>query len=102
MTNANFDTLSGAVNALTKQGYNEGFKAELNKIVGVYQGKEYLPKDLKIVSSYRFEGETNPQDETIVFAIEAKDGTRGTLVMSYSSEHNQNVALIKKIPKAEE
>lgn len=60
--------------------------------------KEFLPKALKILDVYRFEGMTNPEGETaFFFANEANDGTKGTLVMSYSAEHNQNVDLIKEI-----
>ncbi|MEQ9188335.1 MAG: phosphoribosylpyrophosphate synthetase [Cryomorphaceae bacterium] len=99
MDSQNFDTLSQAVNALTRKGYEEGFKAEDNAIVGSISSKRYLPEDLKIVGTHRFEGMTNPQDDCVVFAIEANDGNKGTLVMSYSSQHNQNVELIRRIPK---
>ncbi len=95
-----FDTLSQAVDTLTKNGYEEDFEAEGNRIIGNFSRKEYLPKQLKIVDFYRFEGATDPEDESIVFAIEADDGSKGTLVMSYSSEHYQNVELIKNIPYA--
>jgi hypothetical protein len=93
-----YDTLSQAINALTLHGYEEGFKADDTKITTTHSDKEYLPNELKIVHTYRFEGMTNPQDDSIVFAIEADDGVKGTLVMSYSSKHNHNVELIKKIP----
>ena len=99
MHTGNYDTLSQAINTLTENGYEEGFKAEKTKIVGTQTSKEYLPEELKIVKTYRFEGMTNPQDDSIVFAIEANDGTKGTLVMSYSSKHSQNVELIKRIPE---
>lgn len=95
-----YDTLSEAINALTQKGFKDGFKAEDGRIVGSITSKKYLPEELKIVRTHRFEGMTNPQDDTIVFAIEANDGNKGTLVMSYSYEHNQNVELIKKIPEA--
>jgi len=39
----------------------------------------------------------SPEDETAFFAIIANDGTKETLVMSYSARHFQNIALIKKI-----
>jgi hypothetical protein len=33
---------------------------------------------------YRFEGETNPSDEAVVYAVESKDGTmKGTIVNAY-------------------
>jgi hypothetical protein len=41
---------------------------------------------------------TNPGDQSTVFAIEAKDGTKGTMVMSYSATSGQNEELIKQIP----
>ena len=98
---ADFETLSQAMNALNEAGFKEGFKAEPDGIVGTFSGKSYQPEELKIVQSHRFDGMTNPQDDSIVFAIEAQDGTKGTLVMSYSSKHNQNVELIKRIPSSE-
>ncbi|MBT8188568.1 MAG: phosphoribosylpyrophosphate synthetase [Croceitalea sp.] len=100
MQQEDFDTLSQATNALTKKGYEDGFRAENDRIVGSITSKKYLPEELKIVETYRFEGMTNPQDDTIVFAIEANDGNKGTLVMSYSAKHDQNVELIKRIPIA--
>jgi len=93
----NFDTLSQAVNSLTKSGFTEDFKAEEIYIKALYSKKEFLPKELKIVEFYRFEGMGSPEDETELFAIIANDGTKGTLVMSYSAQHNQNVELIKQI-----
>jgi hypothetical protein len=97
MDTRNFDTLSIAVDALTKEGFTEDFKAEENCILALYSKKEYQPKDLKIVHTFRFEGMTNPEDEMELFAIVAHDGLRGTLVMSYSAQHFQNVELIKQI-----
>ncbi|WP_242156835.1 phosphoribosylpyrophosphate synthetase [Aestuariivivens sediminis] len=100
MLKNDYDTLSQAINALTKHGYKEGFRADDHRIIATISKKKYLPGELKIIHTYRFDGMTNPQDDTIVFAIEANDGTKGTLVMSYSSKHDQNVELIKKIPMA--
>lgn len=99
MLKNDYDTLSQATNALTLNGYKEGFKAEDTHIIGVHSNNKYKPNELRIIQTFRFEGMTNPQDDTVVFAIEANDGIKGTLVMSYSSKHNQNVDLIKAIPR---
>ncbi|WP_127138373.1 phosphoribosylpyrophosphate synthetase [Flagellimonas oceanensis] len=99
MDKHSFDTLSQAVNTLTQEdGYKEDFEADETCIKALYSKKEYQPSDLKITASYRFEGMTNPSDESIVFTIEAKDGTKGTLVMSYGSSTAQNEELIQQIP----
>ncbi len=97
METVNFDTLSQAVNFLSKEGYTEDFKAKEKTILALYSKKEYLPQELKITKTYRFDAMDNPEDETALFAIITNDGTKGTLVMSYGFEHNQNIALIKEI-----
>jgi len=98
MDKHSFDTLSQAVNTLTQDGYKEDFEAMENCIKALYSKKEYRPNELRIIDAYRFEGMTNPNDQSTVFTIEASDGTKGTLVMSYSAEHGQNEALIQQIP----
>lgn len=92
-----YDTLSTAVNSLTDDGYIDIFRADEKDIVALYSNKHYNPEDLHILKSYRFEGMSNPQDETVVFAIDAWDGTRGTLVMCFSAEEDQNLDLIRQI-----
>jgi len=99
MDKHSFDTLSQAVNTLTQEdGYKEDFEADETCIKALYSKKEYQPSDLKIINSYRFEGMTNPGDESTVFTIEANDGTKGTMVMSYGASSSQNEELIKQIP----
>ena len=95
--NNDLDTLSEAVDALTKKGYTEDFVANEKSIKGVYNKKDYQPKDLKIVEVYRFEGMTDPADQSDLFAVIANDGVKGTLVMSNSADHSENVELIKQI-----
>lgn len=97
MTYKNFDTLSGAVNALTEDGYSESFSSDGNNILGAFSKRKYQPGELKIIKSFHYDGMTNPSDESEVFALEATDGTKGTLVMSYGPDHYQNVELIRKI-----
>lgn len=100
MDNSNFDTLSQAINALTQAGYTDDFTAGETHIISRSSKKEYSPVELRITRFYRFDGMTDPQDDAIVFAVEAADGSKGTLVMSYSANHGQNVDLISKIPGA--
>lgn len=100
MLKEDYETLSQAMNDLNKNGFGKGFVAEDTQIRVTNSALTYEPNELEIVHTYRFEGMSNPQDDTILFAIEAEDGVKGTLVMSYSSKHSQNVELIKQIPKA--
>ncbi|MBU2913194.1 MULTISPECIES: phosphoribosylpyrophosphate synthetase [Reichenbachiella] len=102
METNNFDTLSEAMNALTKDGFTEDFKAGKEHIVGLYSKNEYHPSQLKIIKSFRFEGMTNPSDQANLYAIIADDQSKGTLTLSYSAESDQNEELIKQIPMSQE
>lgn len=91
------DTLSEAINALIKEGFVEDFRATEECVEALGSKRKFDPEDLTIVKSYRFEGPTDPADEMICFAITANDGTKGTLVMSFNSEHSQAIETIQKI-----
>lgn len=55
--------------------------------------------DFEIDTIYRFEGESNPDDESIVYAISApKFGVKGTLVNGYGiSSDEASAALIERL-----
>ena len=54
-------------------------------------GKFYQPEDLKIIKTYRFEGESDPADSSIIYVIEANDGLIGYSMDSYGaySDHEE-------------
>ena len=68
-------------------------------------GKFYKPEDLTIIKTYRFERESDPADSSIVYLIEAKDGTIGYSMDAYGVYSTHEEAnyddLIKKIPVQE-
>lgn len=68
-------------------------------------GKFYKPEDLIIIKTYRFEGESDPADSSIVYLIQANDGTIGYTMDAYgvySTHEEKNYDdLIKKIPVQE-
>lgn len=68
---------------LEKYGYNEQFRVEKDKLVGINSKKSYKPKDVKAVNFYRFEGISDPDDMSILYAIETCDGSKGTLTDAY-------------------
>lgn len=76
-----YDTVSQAINGLKKRGFTEDFNLEENCII-CHVGK-FGHSEFEITEVYRFEGESNPDDEAIVYAIESKGGVKGVLVNSY-------------------
>ncbi len=97
MSNTHYDSLSQAVNSLTEKGFKESFVAKEDRLKASYSKREYLPSELKVLQTFRFEGMTNPSDQSTLLAVEAKDGLKGTLILSNSSEHNQNTELIAEL-----
>ena len=56
------------------------------------KGKLYQPEELKIIKTFRFEGESNPDDSSIIYIIEANDGLIGYTIDAYgmySSHENE-------------
>jgi hypothetical protein len=54
--------------------------------------KYYQPEDLKIKRTYRFEGESDPGDNAIIYLLEANDGMIGYSLDAYGvySDHGND------------
>ena len=76
-----YDTVSQAINELRARGYTMDFNLKENCIICNQQ--EFNPEDFKIVEVYRFEGDSDPADEAVVYAIESKNGLKGVMVNGY-------------------
>lgn len=53
-------------------------------------GKIYQPEDLTIIRTYRFEGESDPADSSIIYVIEARDGMIGYSMDAYGVYSNHD------------
>lgn len=78
-----YDTVSGAVNGLKQRGYSVDFNLEENCLV--CEGAKYNAEDFEITEVYRFEGNTDPADEAVVYAVEGNKGHKGVLVSGYGA-----------------
>jgi hypothetical protein len=76
-----YDTVTEAVKGLKERGYIKDFNLTENCIV--CHKDKFHPEDFEIVEVYRFEGNSDPADEAIVYAIESNKGDRGVLVSGY-------------------
>jgi hypothetical protein len=66
--------------------------------------KYYQPADLKIIRTYRFEGESNPDDNAAIYIIQANDGLIGYTIDAYGvySDHDSEYDdFLRKIPVEE-
>lgn len=94
-------TLTACLKMLDDKGYTVQFQAvEGNKIKSLTTDRAYLAEEVRITNFYRFEGESNPDDNSILYAIETTGGEHGTLIDSYGS--NNDVAITEFIKAVED
>ena len=66
---------------LEQKGYTDQFKVEKGKLISLKDSKKkYKAKDVSAANFFRFEGISNPDDMSVLYAIETSDGDKGTLV----------------------
>ncbi len=80
-------TLTSCSNKLYSSGYTENFVAKEKGIEAPGVNKIYKPEEVRIVNFYRFEGESDPADSSILYAIETNDKVKGMLIDSYAGPY---------------
>lgn len=79
-----YGTLSETINGLKKEGYTLDFNMRNENLVCLQNSIALSADDFEIDKAYRFEGESNPDDESILYAISsAKFNVKGLLVNGY-------------------
>ncbi len=89
--------IAQCINTEVQKGYSANFVVDENgKLSG--NEKTFTPDEVKIVNFYRFEGYSDPSDNSILYVIETNDGTRGTLVDAYGAVADEHVGkFIKQV-----
>jgi hypothetical protein len=93
------------INKLETDGFTDQFRVEKKLLRSTADPKKsYKPKEIKAVNFYRYEGISDPDDMSIIYAIETCDGRKGTLVDAYgrysdeeTSAFMQDVEIQKKV-----
>ena len=89
MANHNLKTLSQVINVLRERGITrEICMTEDKKFILQETDIAYEPTDLSIVKSYRFEGDSNPEDNAVLYVLQDKTGLQSLILDSYGAESN--------------
>ncbi|TVR88922.1 MAG: phosphoribosylpyrophosphate synthetase [Saprospirales bacterium] len=79
-----YSTMVEALQDFKDKGYKIDWEIDQGLLKSKDKNLKLDPKDCKVAKAYRFEGDTNPSDMSIVYAIESKNGKhKGTLVTAY-------------------
>jgi len=106
-TTEDMRTMASCVNKLVLDGYTESFQVTGEGLFSQGKNKHYAPDEVHINNFFRFEGASDPGDNSILYAIETTDGTKGTLTDAYGAygdaevgkfvDHVEN--MVKKNPR---
>lgn len=96
-----YDTLSEAVNDLVKRGYISNFNIKKDSLTCIENEINLHPDDFEIDEVHRFEGNTDPGDENVLYAISSvKFQMKGLLVNAFGMYSDSfSAELIEKLNK---
>ena len=104
ITPGTMTTLSAVLEKLRVKKRDNEFRMSAEGF-GIGNGKFYNPEQLKIIKTYRFEGDSDPSDSSIIYLIEADNGLIGYSMDAYGvySDHEDDGYddFIRKIPMDE-
>lgn len=85
-------SMVNVTNRLFKDGYKTDFKVtDEGKLTTMDSKETFGPDQVRIVDHYRFEGQSNPDDMSILYALETTTGLKGTISNSYGPYADENV-----------
>lgn len=79
-----YDTSAEAINDLVSKGYDHNFNLKDEELYCHTNDTSLQPDEFQIDEVHRFEGDTNPDDEVVVYAISSPSANiKGILVNAY-------------------
>ena len=94
-----YDTVVEAIEGLRKRGYKKDFNLAFDKLICSEKEVFLEAENFEITEMHRFEGESNPDDEDVVYAVESKDGKhKGVITSAFGKDADiVSAEMIKKL-----
>jgi hypothetical protein len=80
-----YATVSKALDQLNEKGFTCDFNLNSDAI-------KKNPEKFEIVHVYRYEGDSDPGDEAVVYGIKSSSGKKGVYVAGFSADSDQETA----------
>ncbi|RQP09734.1 MAG: hypothetical protein EAS48_08335 [Chryseobacterium sp.] len=82
-------TLSQVMEKLRERGiYKETRMHEDDKVYLQDSEKPYQPEDLTILKNFRFEGDSNPDDNAVLYVLSDNENNKSYMIDSYGAASN--------------
>ena len=94
-----YDTLLDALNGLKQRGFTIDFNLAFDHVKCSDTGICLSPSQFEITEYHRFEGASDPEDLSVIYAIESRDrSVKGTLVSGYGIySESMNEEMLQKL-----
>jgi hypothetical protein len=97
-TNMHYESVAEALTHLKAKGFTVDYNLPEN--LEAFQSGKLKASDFEIVDTYRYEGDTNPDDESAVYALQSHKGEQGFLVVGYGfSADTETSELVRNMRK---
>lgn len=94
----NYESLVDALDDLKKRGYEADFELQSNCLYCNHLDLRLYEEEFHIDEVHRFEGDSNPDDNAVVYALTSPTGVKGTIVDGYgASAANISFEMAKKL-----
>lgn len=85
-------TLIGVLRGAIRRGFTEDFTVVAGRLRAAQSGALFGSSQVTICEYERFEGISDPDDMSILYAIETESGARGTLADAYGTYSDPSVS----------
>ena len=97
-----YDTVTEALKDLKARGFTTDFNIAFDKLQCSRTRRCLSPEEFEIVEHHRFEGASDPDDLSVLYAIEANDGTRGAVADAFGPYADPDLGAFLKTVKMRE
>jgi hypothetical protein len=91
MSTKPYSNMLEAIRELKKRGFMANFEFLNREFRDVDSGRIFTAQELTIVEHYRFEGASDPDDMSVVYAIESDDGLKGVIADAFGLYANPHL-----------
>ena len=91
MSDKSYTNMVEAIEGLKKRGFTANFEFLDHTFRDVESGRTFRADELTIVEHYRFEGASDPDDMSVVYAIESDDGLKGVIADAFGLYANPDL-----------
>lgn len=86
-------TVDRVVELLNELGYRRNLVLKDQTMICTESEESFFPEDLSLVGSFRFESFSDPEDISIIYAVQANNGSRGVIVDAFGTYADPEIGM---------